>query len=286
MVWVASLAAVTSASSSSYETDSDDDDDDDDDSGAQADAQARLHLGVCARDGSRREEAEKVEEAANERRAQHAARRKEESRAMLIEAVRRDETGEADHNIEFAPMIDDGDGVDELEEFDTWKVRELKRVRREREERAAAEREELELERRRNLSDAERAAEDEEFRKGAPIMGKRRPSGSTCKVLPPWRLLPGGRRDGQQPTRPRNDARRRRADGQGLSRRQARDARTDAGQELRDAIAGQVDTPCRGGHVRLLQAAESRGGGVCGAFASRRQQRCGGIGLRQQRRGW
>ena len=66
-----------------------------------------------------------MEEAANERRAQHAARRKEESRAMLM-AVRRDETGEADHNIEFAPMIDDDDGVDEPEEFD-WKVRELKR---------------------------------------------------------------------------------------------------------------------------------------------------------------
>jgi microfibrillar-associated protein 1 len=47
-----------------------------------------------------------------------------------------------------------------------WKLRELKRVKRERQERRAAEAEKNELERRRKLTDAERAKEDEEFRKG------------------------------------------------------------------------------------------------------------------------
>ena len=52
----------------------------------------------------------------------------------------------------------------QLDEFDAWKVRELKRVRRERQERDAEAKEKAELERRRNLTDAERVREDEAFR--------------------------------------------------------------------------------------------------------------------------
>ena len=55
--------------------------------------------------------------------------------------------------------------MDELDEFDQWKVRELKRVRRERAEHEAEELARRELERRRNLTDTERKAEDEEFAK-------------------------------------------------------------------------------------------------------------------------
>ena len=79
--------------------------------------------------------------------------------ASVIEAVRKEEMGTFDKAVEFGDMPDDDDEVDELDEFDMWKLRELKRVKREREERAAAERERAELERRRNLTDAERTAD-------------------------------------------------------------------------------------------------------------------------------
>ena len=100
--------------------------------------------------------------------------RAEESRSLLVEAVRKEEEGcaEGDEALEFADMPDDDDEVQELEEFDLWKLRELKRVRRERQERKAAEDERRELERRRNLSDAERAKEDEAFRQQRSDYGK------------------------------------------------------------------------------------------------------------------
>uniref|UniRef100_A0A5K3FMM5 MFAP1 domain-containing protein n=1 Tax=Mesocestoides corti TaxID=53468 RepID=A0A5K3FMM5_MESCO len=55
-----------------------------------------------------------------------------------------------------------GDPQKEQEEYELWKVRELKRIRRDRETREAIERERAEVERVRNMTDAERQAE---FRK-------------------------------------------------------------------------------------------------------------------------
>mmetsp|Transcript_26159 Transcript_26159/g.66431 ORF Transcript_26159/g.66431 Transcript_26159/m.66431 type:complete len:283 (+) Transcript_26159:3-851(+) len=109
---------------------------------------------------------EAQEEAERERKREAAERRKVESKALLIEAVRKEEAGEVDRSVEFAEMPDDDDDIDELGEFDAWKVRELRRVRREREERLAEAREKAELERRRNLTDEERAKEDAEFLAG------------------------------------------------------------------------------------------------------------------------
>lgn len=60
----------------------------------------------------------------------------------------------------------------QLEEFDMWKLRELKRVKRERQEREAAAKEKAELERRRKLTDEERAREDAEFNAGRADHGK------------------------------------------------------------------------------------------------------------------
>jgi microfibrillar-associated protein 1 len=79
-------------------------------------------------------------------------------------------------------MVDDKDGVNEEEEFEQWKLRQLQRMRRSAEEEAAyvaqpgfpwplmltrhwcglvrAEQARAEVERRRNMTDAERAAED------------------------------------------------------------------------------------------------------------------------------
>ena len=59
--------------------------------------------------------------------------------------------------------IDDTDGLDPAAEYAAWKLRELKRVKRERETIEAAEKEREEVERRRNLSKEEREREDREF---------------------------------------------------------------------------------------------------------------------------
>lgn len=59
--------------------------------------------------------------------------------------------------------IDDTDGLDPEAEYAAWKLRELKRVKREREAIEASEKEREEIERRRNLTAEEREREDREF---------------------------------------------------------------------------------------------------------------------------
>jgi microfibrillar-associated protein 1 len=59
--------------------------------------------------------------------------------------------------------INDTDGLDPAAEFAAWKLRELKRVKREREAVEVAEKEREEVERRRNLSAEQRDREDREF---------------------------------------------------------------------------------------------------------------------------
>ncbi|KAF2123142.1 splicing factor, Prp19-binding domain-containing protein [Lophiotrema nucula] len=98
-------------------------------------------------------------------------RKQEDTRAVVEAQVRQrqeeklarqrawdDDVVEADFN-----AIDDTDGVDPEAEYAAWKLRELKRIRREREKIEEAEAERAEIERRRNLSAAEREAEDREF---------------------------------------------------------------------------------------------------------------------------
>lgn len=60
-------------------------------------------------------------------------------------------------------MVDDTDGVDPEAEYAAWKVRELKRLKRDREALIAREKELEEIERRRNLTAEEREKEDREF---------------------------------------------------------------------------------------------------------------------------
>ncbi|KAJ0425417.1 splicing factor, Prp19-binding domain-containing protein [Aspergillus carlsbadensis] len=59
--------------------------------------------------------------------------------------------------------IDDTDNKDPEAEYAAWKLRELKRIKREREAIEAAEKEREEIERRRNLTAEEREREDQEF---------------------------------------------------------------------------------------------------------------------------
>jgi microfibrillar-associated protein 1 len=50
-------------------------------------------------------------------------------------------------------MPDDDDAVDEVNQYELWKIRELKRLKRDREEEIRLEKERREIERRRNLTD-------------------------------------------------------------------------------------------------------------------------------------
>ncbi|KAF2650732.1 hypothetical protein K491DRAFT_608312 [Lophiostoma macrostomum CBS 122681] len=98
-------------------------------------------------------------------------KRQAQSRALVQEQVEQriaqkakgrkdwdDDVEEADIN-----AVDDTDGVDPEAEYAAWKLRELKRIRRERAAIEEAEAERAEIERRRNLTAAEREAEDREF---------------------------------------------------------------------------------------------------------------------------
>lgn len=61
--------------------------------------------------------------------------------------------------------IDDADGLNEEEEYEAWKVRELLRIKREREERFQRDEELLDIERRRNMTDAEVREENKKLGK-------------------------------------------------------------------------------------------------------------------------
>ncbi len=56
--------------------------------------------------------------------------------------------------------VDDTDGVDPEAEYDAWKMRELKRIKRQKEEEERIRKEYEELERRRNMTDAERRQDE------------------------------------------------------------------------------------------------------------------------------
>lgn len=105
----------------------------------------------------------------------HAAsdetRRKELADLMIKDKLERDAAARAagrkawDDDDEVAPedMVDDTDGLDPDAEYAAWKLRELKRLKRDREAIEQREKEIEEIERRRNLTQEERDAEDREY---------------------------------------------------------------------------------------------------------------------------
>ncbi len=107
---------------------------------------------------------------ADENWAEEEARRKEKADLMIQEQLEKNAAAQAagkkdwdDDDIEEVEMVDDTDDLDPETERAAWKLRELKRVKREREAIETAEKEREEIERRRNLSKEEREAEDQEF---------------------------------------------------------------------------------------------------------------------------
>ena len=101
--------AAQEEGSSSYETDTDE---------SEEEAGVRQMLKPVFVSASKRqtilerEAAEAEEQAAKERRDERLKARKEESRAILVEVVRKEEMGEVDKAIDFEEMPDDDDEVD------------------------------------------------------------------------------------------------------------------------------------------------------------------------------
>ncbi|KAF2014753.1 hypothetical protein BU24DRAFT_423654 [Aaosphaeria arxii CBS 175.79] len=98
-------------------------------------------------------------------------RKQEQTRALVQEQIDQRAAEKAkgkkdwDDDIEEDDIngVDDTDGVDPEAEYAAWKLRELMRIKRERAAIEEAEAERAEIERRRNLTEAEREAEDREF---------------------------------------------------------------------------------------------------------------------------
>lgn len=102
--------------------------------------------------------------------AEQEAQRKAKANAMIQEQLERDAATKAagkkdwddDEDVD-ADEVDDTDDIDPETERAAWKLRELKRVKRDREAIEEAEKEREEIERRRNLTQEEREAEDKAF---------------------------------------------------------------------------------------------------------------------------
>ena len=102
--------------------------------------------------------------------AEEEARRKEKADAMIQEQLEKDAAARAagrkdwdDDDVQEVDFVDDTDDVDPATERAAWKLRELKRIKRERDAIETAEKEREEIERRRNLNKEDRETEDKEF---------------------------------------------------------------------------------------------------------------------------
>jgi len=75
-----------------------------------------------------------AEELAEKARQEEIEERKKESHQLLKEYVARQANVEEVPDIDNLAEVDDTDGLDEEAEFELWKLRELKRIKRDREE--------------------------------------------------------------------------------------------------------------------------------------------------------
>ncbi|KAF1345789.1 splicing factor, Prp19-binding domain-containing protein [Delphinella strobiligena] len=119
---------------------------------------------------NQRKQSATAEKTAEQIAAEEERRRQEKADEMLQAQIEKDAAERAaghrawdDDDDAVADDVDDTDGLDPEAERAAWKLRELKRVKRERAAIEEAEKEREEVERRRNLSAAEREAEDKEF---------------------------------------------------------------------------------------------------------------------------
>lgn len=100
-----------------------------------------------------------------------AARRLAEAETLIKVTIERDvaarlagkKSWDDDDDLPPEALVDDTDGIDPEAEHSAWRLREMHRLKRDREVMIAREKELEEIERRRNLSVAEREAEDQEY---------------------------------------------------------------------------------------------------------------------------
>ncbi|TDH64876.1 uncharacterized protein CCR75_007340 [Bremia lactucae] len=156
------LESTTSGSSSSgYDTDTDD-------SEAADEIMKPVFVPKVARESVNRQEELAAEEARRERRKQERLEaRKLESRRLVAEVVQREQTG-ADKEITDVEMPDDTDGLDPVQEYRDWELREMRRIKRDHDRKLERKKEEEETLRRRNMTEEERAAEDAKLKKNEP----------------------------------------------------------------------------------------------------------------------
>ncbi|KAJ8328581.1 hypothetical protein QVD99_002942 [Batrachochytrium dendrobatidis] len=98
------------------------------------------------------------QEDAEKERIEKLKERKKESQNLVDELLQK-ELVEAQAETQILD-IDDTDGLDEVAEYEAWKLRELHRIKQYREERDQRDAEMRDIERRRNMTDAEIAAEN------------------------------------------------------------------------------------------------------------------------------
>merc|ERR1719230_365262 len=87
---------------------------------------------------------------------------------MLVDTIRLDAEAAAKLDMDDRSdieLMDDNDEINEAEEYELWKIRELKRIKRDKEERMTRQKEIEFIERRRQMTDEERAADDERMDK-------------------------------------------------------------------------------------------------------------------------
>lgn len=116
-----------------------------------------------------RERLEAEEQALEELAKRKLEERKVETKQILVEEVRKDE--EIQKNLEMEANIadvDTDDEVNEAEEYEAWKVREIARIKRDRDAREAMVKEREEIERVRNMTEEERREWERRNPKPAP----------------------------------------------------------------------------------------------------------------------
>ncbi|RYP91985.1 hypothetical protein DL770_001840 [Monosporascus sp. CRB-9-2] len=179
----AARAAVEQGFVTEDEEDEDDDDDEEEESDEEEEESSedeaprrplmlkpkfvpKSQRGAGAKDGTPKEDDEAARQKAEE---EEEARRKKAMDELVEEQLRKDALARAagkkhwDDQVDEDEDVDTEDDKDPEAEYAAWKLRELRRIKREREAIEAREAERAEVERRRNLTEEERRAEDEEF---------------------------------------------------------------------------------------------------------------------------